>query len=69
MPMSKSVSTKKANLGSKFRAKVRVPQSLPNWELAIADAEEQIVHLRRSIEMFKHNMKLGIPFPTSATKN
>lgn len=34
----------------------------PSWELTIADAEERIARLHRSIEMFKQNSKEGVPF-------
>ena len=44
------------------------PKPKPSWELAIADAEERIVRLHRSIELFKQNSKEGIAFP-GATQN
>lgn len=57
----KSMSTKNVKRHDKM------PRS---WELAIADAEEKIGQLRRSIEMFKHHIKVGMPFPgQSATHN
>jgi hypothetical protein len=56
-----NVSTKKVNDGDKMP---------PSWELAIADAEERISQLRRSIEMFKHHIRTAMPFPgKSATHN
>jgi hypothetical protein len=61
MPKAKCLSTKKA----KYQAN---PE--PTWELAILDAEDEINRLRRSIEMFKHNLHVGIPFPRkTATHN
>jgi hypothetical protein len=57
----KVVSTKKVKL------EVKTPTS---WELAIADAEERVARLHRSIEMFRQNIKAGVPFPVSpATQN
>jgi hypothetical protein len=41
----------------------------PTWELAIADAEERIARLHRSIAMFKQNVRMGIPFPEPSTRN
>jgi hypothetical protein len=36
---------------------------------SIADAQERIAQLTRFIEMFKHNIKAGVPFPgESATQ-
>jgi hypothetical protein len=49
----------KAKSEDKSRAIVLVP----SWELCIADAQERIGQLGRSIEMFKHNIKAGVPFP------
>jgi len=59
MTKAKGLSTKKVKEATK-------PQ--PTWELAILDAESEINRLRRSIEMFKHNQKMGVPFPAS-TRN
>jgi len=39
------------------------------WGFAIADAEERIAQLRRSIEMFKHNEKAGVPWPGESTRS
>jgi hypothetical protein len=51
---------------AKLTVNSEVPNPQPNWELAIADAEERIGQLRRSIEIFKHNSKAGLPFPVEA---
>jgi hypothetical protein len=59
MPKVARVSTKKVKSEAK-------PE--PTWELAILDAETEINRLRRSIELFKYNQKMGLPFP-SPTQN
>jgi hypothetical protein len=61
MRKANQLSTKKANI----KAKAAPP---PSWALAIADAEAEIADLKRSIELFKYNEKIGLPFP-SATHN
>jgi hypothetical protein len=61
MSKAKSASTKKV--------KDTANALPPSWELAIADAEAEISRLHRSIEMFKHNQKMGVPFPAPATQN
>jgi hypothetical protein len=61
MRTTKSMSTKKA----KSQSNSDVPH---NWALAIADAEAEIAELKRSIELFKHNERIGLPFPM-ATRN
>jgi hypothetical protein len=61
MRKAKALSTKKA----KYKIKTAPP---PSWALAIADAEAEIADLKRSIELFKHNEKIGLPFP-QATHN
>ncbi|MGC2422366.1 MAG: hypothetical protein WA405_12055 [Candidatus Acidiferrales bacterium] len=50
----KAASTKKVMSGTNIK---------PSWESAIADAEERIARLHRSIEAFKQNSKDGIPYP------
>jgi hypothetical protein len=60
MRKAKSVSTKKV------KEMLKPPVT---WELVIADAEAEIAKLRRSIELCKFNQKIGVPFPSSATRN
>jgi len=68
--MNRPVSTRKVKHGVKIVDNVvLVPRPPHGWELCIADAEERIAELRRSIEAFKHNIRCGIPFPKSATQN
>lgn len=56
---------KKAKNGTK-----ETPCMPGSWEMSIADAQERIAQLTRSIEMFKHNIKAGVPFPENrATQN
>jgi hypothetical protein len=59
MKKAKAVSTKKAKSSDKPPA---------SWETAILDAQLEINRLQRSIELFKHNQRVGIPFPV-ATQN
>ena len=54
---------KKANT----ETNMRVVELSPSWELAIADAEERIAQLKRSVEMFKHNLKAGVPWPDESS--
>jgi hypothetical protein len=63
MTIAKRYKLKKAKSGVNSGAVLA-----PSWELAIADAEERIAQLHRSIEIFKHNLKAQVPFPESATR-
>jgi hypothetical protein len=54
------------------KSSTKVEASVTTWDLAIADAQERISQLGRSIEIFKHNIKAGVPFPSAgnpATRN
>jgi hypothetical protein len=59
--MPKSLSREKHRLPKNNLGKVKANK----WEGAISDAEERIAHLKMSIEVFRDNIRHGLPFPGS----